>query len=54
MESKLLELRAEAFNAFNTPVFAVPTASLSNPTFGQVLSTANKARQLQLSLKLRY
>jgi hypothetical protein len=33
-------------------VFAAPTSNLSSPTFGQVLSTANKARQLQFSLKV--
>jgi hypothetical protein len=52
MESKLLEFRTESFNIFNTPTFAAPTNSLSSPTFGRVLSTANHARQLQFSLKL--
>jgi hypothetical protein len=50
-ESKQLEFRTESFNTFNTPVFAAPTSNLSSPTFGQVLSMANKARQLQFSLK---
>jgi hypothetical protein len=53
-ESKALEFRAEAFNTFNTPVFAAPTANLSSPTFGQVFATANNARQLQFSLKLLF
>jgi hypothetical protein len=52
MEHRQLEFRTESFNTFNTPAFAAPTASLSSPTFGQVLSTANRARQLQFSLKL--
>ena len=51
-ESKRLEFRTESFNTFNTPTFAAPTSSLSSPTFGQVLSTANHARQLQFSLKM--
>jgi len=45
MEHRQLEFRTESFNTFNTPTFAAPTASLSSPTFGQVLSTANRARQ---------
>ncbi len=53
-ESKSLEFRTEAFNTFNTPVFAAPTSNLSSPTFGQVFSTANNARQLQFSLKLLF
>lgn len=51
-ESKHLEFRTESFNIFNTPTFAAPTSTLGSPTFGQVLSTANQARQLQFSLKL--
>ena len=53
-ESKSLEFRTEAFNTFNTPIFAAPTSSLTNPTFGQVLRTGNKSRQLQFSLKLLF
>lgn len=53
-ETKSVEFRAEAFNAFNTPVFAAPTANLNSPTFGQVFATANNPRQLQFSLKLLF
>jgi hypothetical protein len=52
VEHKTLEFRAEAFNAFNTPTFSAPTANLSLATFGQVFSTSNSPRQLQLSLKV--
>ncbi|MCE5311141.1 MAG: TonB-dependent receptor, partial [Acidobacteriales bacterium] len=47
-----LELRAEAFNTFNTPCYSAPTANRSSGDFGKIFSTANAARQLQLSLKL--
>jgi hypothetical protein len=53
-ESKSLEFRAEMFNAFNTPVYAAPNGDISTSTFGQVTSTANQARQIQLALKLRF
>ena len=51
-ESKRIEFRAEAFNAFNTPTFSAPTGSFTNINFGKVTSTANTPRQLQLAAKL--
>jgi hypothetical protein len=51
-ESKRIEFRAEAFNAFNTPTFSAPTGSFTNTNFGKVTSTANTPRQLQLAAKL--
>jgi len=53
-ESKRFEFRAEAFNATNTPVFAIPDNGISDPTFGVVSSTANTERQLQLALKFYF
>ena len=53
-ETKRLEFRFEAFNATNTPVFAVPVNDLTDPNFGSVLSTANTERQLQFALKLYF
>lgn len=50
-ESRYFALRFEAFNAFNTPNFAIPSSNMSSTTFGKVLATANSPRQLQLSLK---
>jgi len=53
-ENKRLEFRFEAFNATNTPVFAVPVNDLTDPNFGSVLSTANTERQLQFALKFYF
>lgn len=49
-----LQFRAEAFNVTNTPVWGTPVSNYSSATFGQVLSTANNPRQLQLAMKLRF
>ena len=52
-EQVQFEFRAEAFNALNHTVFSTPGGDLNNPTnFGQVSSTANYARELQLSGKI--
>ena len=50
-EAMRLEFRAEAFNVFNTVVYAAPDSDLTSPTFGQVFSTANNPRVLQLGAK---
>jgi len=49
-----LEFRAEAFNATNSVVFAVPANVINAPGFGVVRSTANTPRQLQVALKLAF
>ena len=49
-----IEFRFEAFNATNTPVWAVPVSSLEAPNFGAVTHTANVARQLQFGAKLYF
>jgi hypothetical protein len=51
-EGMRLELRGEAFNAFNTPRYAAPVANLSNSNFGQVLATANSERRFQFGVKI--
>jgi hypothetical protein len=60
-ESKRLQFRAEAFNAFNHVIYGFPagvgflgTIAPNNPNFGRVLNTANRARQIQLSLKFLF
>jgi hypothetical protein len=50
-ERQTLELRAEAFNAFNHPNFALPGANASSGTFGVITSTALANRQLQFAVK---
>jgi hypothetical protein len=48
------EFRVEAFNAFNTPVFAGPNAAVNSSSFGVISAQANAPRQLQLGLKLLF
>jgi Carboxypeptidase regulatory-like domain len=48
-----LELRAEAFNLFNTPPFANPGATLGTPTFG-VISSAGDPRVVQLAARFLF
>lgn len=51
-ESTKLQLRGEAFNITNTPVFGLPNTTVGNPGFGVIGSQANQPRNLQLALKL--
>lgn len=46
-----VELRLEGFNATNHPEFSNPSGTYSSAQFGKILSTANNARIMQLSLK---
>ncbi|RZU35649.1 TonB-dependent receptor-like protein [Edaphobacter modestus] len=51
------ELRAEAFNATNTPNFAVPANNASNSNFGQITSTFGNAadsRVIRFTGKLNF
>ena len=49
-----LQFRAEAFNAFNTPIFGFPNQSYNSPSFGVITTQANSPRQMQFALKLLY
>jgi hypothetical protein len=59
-ESKLLQLRAEFFNLFNTPQFNNPAATVGTTTFGQVSSAGSEPlfqrleRQVQLAAKINF
>ena len=48
------QLRAEAFNAINHPVFAGPNTTASNRQFGQITATANRFRTLQLGARIAF
>jgi hypothetical protein len=50
-EGARLEFRLEAFNAFNHPYFNGPDAAVGSPTYGQITSTADSQRQVQMALK---
>jgi hypothetical protein len=51
LETRRVEFRAEAFNATNTPHFALPAANVDLPTAGTI-TAAGAPRQIQLALKI--
>jgi len=51
-ETKRLEFRFDAFNIFNWQALNTPDATVLDPNFGKVLSTAQTERELQFALKL--
>jgi hypothetical protein len=53
-EKYSLRIRAEFFNAFNTPSFGMPVSGVSNVAFGVVNSQANRPRSLQFAAKLNW
>ncbi len=54
-EVRQIELRFEAFNAFNHANFGAPAASVTNAaTFGQITSVVNDPRQLQMAGKFYF
>ena len=59
-ESKVLQLRAEFFNLFNTPQFDNPGATVGAGTFGKVSSAGDEPlfqrleRQIQLAAKFNF
>lgn len=50
-EGHSLQFRAELFNAFNTPQFAIPDQFLGDGSFGQITSTNLPNREVQFALK---
>ena len=58
-EGMKLEMRMEAQNAFNHPVFGTPDTTVGDPSFGQISYTntngsGNGAREVQLALKFSF
>jgi len=53
-EGMIFELRLEAQNAFNHPVFGTPNTSVDDPNFGVISYTTVGPRQVQLALKLSF
>ena len=51
-EGQRVQLRAEAFNAFNRVQFGAPNQVLSSGQFGVISTQANTPRQIQFALKL--
>jgi len=46
------QFRAEALNAFNTPMFAAPNVSYGSGSFGKITSQVNFSRMMQLGIRL--
>lgn len=53
-EGMKFELRMEAENALNHPVFGTPNTYVDDPNFGTTSYTFNNPRQDQLALKLTF
>ena len=53
-EGMNFELRLEASNALNHPVFGTPNTSVDDPNFGMITYTSNGPRQIQLGGKLTF
>jgi hypothetical protein len=49
-----MNLRAESINFFNTPQFAEPGGSLTQPNFGQITNTLNDGRTFRFQLRLSF
>ncbi|MGA9425467.1 MAG: TonB-dependent receptor [Terracidiphilus sp.] len=53
-EGMIFELRLEAENAMNHPVFGTPDTSVDDPNFGVISYTSNSPRQVQLGGKVTF
>jgi hypothetical protein len=53
-EEMNFEVRLEAQNAFNHPVFGTPDTTLDDGSFGQTFYQANGPRQVQLAVKFNF
>ena len=53
-EGKVLQVRAETFNAFNHQRFAFPDTGSGDGTFGTVTSTTNNFRRMQFGARFQF
>jgi hypothetical protein len=53
-DSRSLDFKFDAFNAFNTPNFSTPNAALGAGTAGQITGTVNDNRDMQASATLHF
>jgi hypothetical protein len=49
-----IQYRAQAFNAFNTPLFAGPNTAFGSANFGKITAQANFPRYLQMGLHVTF
>ena len=50
-EKASLQLRCEAYNVLNHPVFSPPNTTATNSGFGTITTQANRPRTLQLGAR---
>jgi hypothetical protein len=53
-EGKVLQVRAEMFNAFNHQRFAIPDTAFGEDGFGQVTGTVNNFRRMQFGARFQF
>ena len=53
-ERYLLQVRAEAFNFTNTPIFGGPGASFGVAQFGVIAAQGNTPRQIQFGMRFTF
>jgi hypothetical protein len=53
-KEKLLTLRAESINLFNTPQFAAPDYMLADSSFGAITNTLNNGRSLRCGASFEF
>ena len=53
-EEMNLELRIEAQNALNHPVFGTPVTSVDDENFGKITYTSVGPREIQLAVKFNF
>ena len=53
-ETRRVEFRGELFNALNHPTFSAPSTTVNSTAGGQISSTVNSGRVVQLALKLYF
>ena len=54
VEKHSVQFRSSFFNIFNRPNFGIPNGSRGSATFGQISSTVNQGRFIQLSLRYMF
>jgi hypothetical protein len=51
-EKSFFQIRVEAFNVLNHPVFSAPNNTVSNSAFGTITAQANRTRMMQFVARL--
>jgi hypothetical protein len=54
LESRAIEIRADAFNAFNRSGLGNPNTDVTNPLFGKITGPQQGPRNIQLSLRVDF